>query len=79
MENNSSGILIAASTSCIETQPAHNVLHLEKYIMRWLFDEDNPLIAIFFKCADQIMGDHLSRPSFNLVTFYEMHQLSIFK
>jgi hypothetical protein len=36
MENNSRGILIEPRTGCIETQPAHNVLLLEKYIMRWL-------------------------------------------
>lgn len=36
-------------------------------------------LAILLKCADQVMGYHLSGASFYLVALDEMHQLPIFK
>jgi hypothetical protein len=37
------------------------------------------LIAMFFKCGDQVISDYLRGSSFYLVPFYKMHQLAIFK
>src|SRR5699024_3670158 len=37
------------------------------------------LLAIFFKHAAQVVGNHLGRSAFDMVSFYKMHQLAVFK
>jgi hypothetical protein len=36
-------------------------------------------IAVLLKGADQVLGNHLCGPSFDLVAFYKMDQLPVLK
>ncbi len=36
-------------------------------------------VAILLKCPQQVMGDHLGRAAFDLVTLDKMDQLTVFK
>lgn len=39
----------------------------------------NHQLAILLKCTNQVVGDHLCRAAFNLVTLNHVYQLSVFK
>jgi hypothetical protein len=36
-------------------------------------------LTIFVKCRNQVVGDHLGGPAFNMMTFNHMNQLTVFK
>jgi hypothetical protein len=51
------------------------ILYLCDFFKNFAF----PFLTIFVKGSDQVVGNHLCRTAFNMMTFNHMNQLTIFE